>query len=372
MHIFVQYRDTEFTLWDRYVNFAYHALSLRVTDEKCPCSFFIEGDLTLQELIKHFEEKYRLEISMLSSGVSMLYSGCVGSLGFRWVGQQRLIMFVPPQFHAEEEARRASQNAVRTISSLRSFPRDRRSDCWNSSQAFYPRRDRVQVSTPPSALRSEQSPRLQHVHPAITDMSVPQETDPESRPRHRVRDHGQRHGHGRGCRGESEHSRFSLSQTLVLTVASAFVGSVSEGSRSIDRSACSEPVIIRHRRIPIHVQSSSISDVVQMHAGAYALGKGSRNRLLMRAMRKRRGDINSSFDFLLSSPSNLHMPISLKALPGASGDLREHEATVRQRCSSSRTAGPESRFPLSLSLCGIRQNVRIWSTASPRTDCTLT
>lgn len=42
-----QYRDTEYTLWDR---------------------FEIEGDITLEQLVEHFKEKYKLEISMLSSG----------------------------------------------------------------------------------------------------------------------------------------------------------------------------------------------------------------------------------------------------------------------------------------------------------------
>ena len=49
----LQYGNTEWTIWDR---------------------FDVKGNPTLQEFIDYFKNEHNLEVSMVSSGVSMLWS----------------------------------------------------------------------------------------------------------------------------------------------------------------------------------------------------------------------------------------------------------------------------------------------------------
>ena len=50
----LQFNKKEFTLWDKII---------------------IKGDITLSEFIKKIQDDYSVQVTMVSSGVSMLYAG---------------------------------------------------------------------------------------------------------------------------------------------------------------------------------------------------------------------------------------------------------------------------------------------------------
>ena len=66
-----KYNDTEWTLWDR---------------------FELRGNPTLQEFIDYFQNEHKLEVQMVSQGVSMLWSG-----------------FIPPKKQAERAGMKMSE-----------------------------------------------------------------------------------------------------------------------------------------------------------------------------------------------------------------------------------------------------------------------